>query len=227
MKLTQFTNTRVVNAVRALRENYDINLRLEKLDKKGCQTLLKQVREVMAESKSKPGQAAKINSQQHMKLVFMEQALSGWLKYLNSRVPTIVVENKEVSKSESFLAAQEMANSLQDVVEEISDMLNKELPALVQSIETNIGIKESQAFKQSVTEVLNNLLNSVKESTDNMNTAVNALTGGEMPDMGAPAMPAPAGGESELPEMPGGGETPAVPELPEPPSVPGAGRERR
>lgn len=223
MKLTHFTNTRAANAVRALRENYDVNLRLEKLDRKSCQTLLGKVREVMAEAKAIPGSTSKIDTSKHMKLVFMEQALSGYLQYLDSRVPSIVVENKEVSKSESFLAAQEMANSLQDVVEEVSDMLNKELPALVQSIETNIGIKESQAFKQAVTEVLNNLLTSVREGTDSMNNAVNALTGGEMMPIAAPGAEAGAPATA-MPEAP---PAPEAPELPEPAGVPGAGRERR
>ena len=228
MKLNDFTNSRAASAVRALRENYNVNLRLENLDRTRCVSMLREVKKIMSESRSQPGYSAKSTSSEHMKLVFVEQALSSHLQYLNSRIPEIVLENKEVDRSEVLLAAQEMANSLQDMVEDVSDMLNKELPALVQSIENKIGIREAASFKQSTGELLNNILNTLKEGTDNLSNSVNGLTGEEGV---APEMAAPEGlpGVGEVPEMPTG-ELPA-PETQEEPELmgteAGAGRSRR
>ena len=209
MKITDFTSSRAALAVKALRENYNINLPLADIDRKKCASMLTQVRTTIRENQQRPGgQTAAVTNRNHMKLVFIEQALSNHMEYLKSRTARIVLENQTVAKSEVFLAAQDMANSLQKMVDDISEMLYKELPALVQSAENKIGLDEAAAFKQSAEETLNGMLDMLKQGVDGMNNAVNTLTGEEtMPTGGA---------EAGMP----GEEMPAAPEEPAPPTAP-------
>lgn len=223
MKLKNLNQSRAATAVRALRENYNIDFRLDKLNRKNTQIMLNKVREQITENKHTTGQSSRVHSHNNMKLVFMEQALASHLAYLNSRVPQIVVENTVVDQSQVYLAAQEMAKSLQDMVEELSDMLNKELPALIQTSEGKIDENLRQTFEKNSTEILQGMLNGLRDGTKRMNGAVNTLTGTGGAEQAEPAQAAAPMGAEQQPEMP----APAPTEEPEMPAVPGAGRTRR
>jgi hypothetical protein len=173
-----------------------------------------------------------------MKLVFMEQALSQHYSALKSRPQTrIVVENEEVEKSQTILAAQDMVDSIQKMVEQVSDMIVKELPALVDSVQSEIGVNESSSFQQQATEALTSLQAALTQSQTTMKAAVNGITGqggaaafddGMGADMGM------AGGEEfadldATEELPDGGEEDISADIEEPemPAVGPVGRAKR
>jgi len=117
-------------------------------------------------------------SPSYMKLVFMEQALADHFSYLQSLPRTrIVVENEEVEKSQVVLAAQDMVDQVQKMVEEVSDMLVKELPALCAGVQSEIGVNESETFNQQVTEALTSLQASLTQSKGTLQSALNGITG--------------------------------------------------
>lgn len=223
MKLKNLNQSRAATAVRALRENYNINFSLDKLSRKNTQFMLNKVRQQITENKHTTGQSGRVHGHDNMKLIFMEQALASHLADLNSRVPQIVVENTVVDQSQVYLAAQEMAKSLQDMVEELSDMLNKELPALIQTSEGKIDENLRQSFEKNSTEILQGMLNGLRDGTKRMNGAVNTLTGTGGAGAAEPAQPMAGMGAEQQPEMP----APAPAEEPEMPATPGAGRTRR
>jgi hypothetical protein len=55
----------------------------------------------------------------------------------------------------------------------------KELPALVSSIESEIGVNESQSFNDQVSQQLDALSSTLKETMTGLKSAVNGLTGQE------------------------------------------------
>jgi hypothetical protein len=147
----------------------------------------------------------------------MEQALSKQFAYLSTHRPRIVVENEEVEKSQTILAAQDMVDSIQKMVEQVSDMIVKELPALVDSVQSEIGVNESSSFSQQATEALTSLQAALTQSQGTMKEAVNGITGqggAEAFDAGADMgadMGAGMGGEEDFSmdateELPDGGE---------------------
>jgi hypothetical protein len=96
------------------------------------------------------------------------------------------------------------------MIEEVNDMLVKELPALTDSIQSEIGVNESAAFNQSASEALTTLNQTLSASKTTLQTALNQLTGVGSPEaFGAP----PPGGEEmavtdiATKEVPGGEET--------------------
>ena len=63
------------------------------------------------------------------------------------------------------------------MVEDVSDMLVKELPALVDSIQSEIGSNESDAFNSQVSEALSELNSSLATTKSGLQKALNAITG--------------------------------------------------
>jgi hypothetical protein len=175
--------------------------------------MLSKVRGLMSESKASNKFYESTGNGSYMKLVFMEQALSKQFAYLSTQRPRIVVENEEVEKSQTILAAQDMVDSIQKMVEQVSDMIVKELPALTDSVESEIGVNESQTFNQQATEALTSLQATLSQSQATLKSALGGITGqggAEAFDAGAD-MGADMGGQEDFSmdateELPDGGE---------------------
>lgn len=233
MNLTELAQPKKKQAQRALREHFEINIDLNSMNAQKTRSMLTKVRGLLKESaRSVHGTNA---SPAHLKLVMMEQMLSQ--HYSDIRVQSrIVTENEEVEKSQVILAAQDLIDQLQKMVEQISKMNAEELPAVVSGISNEIGTSESESYNQSVSEALTTLLAAVTTAKGSLTSSLGVITGDSGGDMGGDMG---FGGEEEFSgeeELPGGGEeefsgeeeTDALPELPEPEEeLGGAGRELR
>lgn len=184
MELNELNGKNV--ARRALKESFSYNFDTSRMNKSQTRTMLSKVRGLISESRMSHDFHRNQTNPTHMKLVFMEQALSSHINYLNSLPkPRIVVENEEVEKSQVILAAQDMVDSVQKMVEEVSDMLVKELPALSDSIESEIGVQESEQFNSQVSQALASLNSSLQETQATLKSALNSITGKGGPDFDA------------------------------------------
>lgn len=177
MKLTDFDKK--VYAPRALAENYKMSFDPSSMSKMDTQKMLKKVRSLAMEAKEAPDFHKNQTSPGYMKLVFMEQALvQHYNELLNQPQTRIVVENEEVEKSQVVLAAQDLVDSIQKMLEDVGQMQVKELPALVDSIESEIGANESQAYNDVVSAQLDTLSGALKEAFAQMKSARDSITGG-------------------------------------------------
>jgi hypothetical protein len=192
MKLTDFDQK--VYAPQALAENYKLSFDVSKMSMPAIKDMLKKVRTLAMEAKGSPDFYKNQTSPAYMKLIFMEEALVKQYNDLASRPRTrIVFENEEVEKSQVVLAAQDMVDEVQKMVENVSDMMVKELPALVDSIQSEIGVNESEQFNAQVTEALTSLTATLTQSKTTLQAALNTITGqgmaaaafGAAPDAGA------------------------------------------
>lgn len=239
MKLTDFDNREF--SKQALKENYNLPFDISTLSKTAAKNMLSRVRGLISEAKQSSDFYKTQANPTYMKLVFMEQALATHFNSVKATpVPRIVVENEEVEKSQVVLAAQDMVDSVQKMLEDVSDMLVKELPALVDSIQSEIGVNESEQFNTQVSEALSGITAALTQSKATLQSALNVVTGqgGGFEDAmaGEEGMP---GEETFGDEM--DGEMPAAPEemgaevpaemppeeAPEAPPVAGAGRAKR
>jgi hypothetical protein len=235
MNLTELAQPKKKQAQRALREHFEINIDLNGMNAQKTRAMLLKVRGLLKEStRSAHGTNA---SPAHLKLVMMEQMLAQ--HYSDVRVQArIVTENEEVEKSQVILAAQDLIDQLQKMVEQISKMNAEELPAVVGGISNEIGTSESETYNQSVSEALTTLLAAVTTAKGSLTSSLGVITGEGGGDMmgGDEGF---GGGEEEFSgeePLPGGGEEEfsgeeemdAMPELPEPEEELGsAGRELR
>ena len=237
MKLTDFDKNPIENATRALKEHYNVPFNVRKMSYAQARDMLYKVRGLMSETKKSNDFYESQQNSSYLKLVFMEQALSKHFAEISLRKPRIVVENEEVEKSQVVLAAQDLVDQVQKMVEEVSDMLVKELPALTDSVQSEIGVNESETFNQQVSEALTSLQAALTQSQATLKTALNGITGqggaeafDAGGDMGAPAPGGDMGAELDVEEpLPGGGEEEMDIgiEAPEEEPLGGAGRPKR
>lgn len=214
MKLTEFNAKPSMIAKKALNENFNTKINLENMSLYDTKRMLTKVKGVVAEMRQGNEAGKREQNPAYLKAVMLEQALIhhyGELKALPMYNTRIVVENEEVEKSQVILAAQEMVDSIQKMVEEVSDMLVKELPAVVDGVNSEVGTNEGQQFNDQVSQALTSLQAALTGSKTGIQGALGVITGqgggfdaqpgmgddmtGGMGDeMGAPDM----GGEAEL-----------------------------
>ena len=178
MKLTDLDTSRRNNAYKALKEHYELPFNVDNMGIAPTRAMLQKVRGLMTETKQSPDFYESQSNPAYMKLVFMEQALADHFAELRMQPqPRIVVENEEVEKSQVVLAAQDLVDSVQKMLEEVGQMKVKELPALVAGIESEIGVTESQTYNEQVTAQLDALSTTLNDAYVAMKAALNQVTG--------------------------------------------------
>lgn len=196
MKLTDLDNKNY--ASKALAENFEMKFDTSKLDKMKTVTLLQQVHGLIKESRNSSDFHKNQNSPAYLKLVFMAEALTQHYNELKSRPSArIVLENEEVEKSQVVLAAQDMVDSIQKMLEDVGQMQVKELPALVSSIESEIGVQESESYNDQASAQLDALSATLKDAFAGMKAALGTITG-QSPAPFAPSAEEPS---DELPPV--------------------------
>ena len=120
----------------------------------------------------------------------------------------------EVQQAQVVLAAQDMVDKMQDMIEDSTEMQFKELPALVDSIKNQIGQEQAAQFNTDAQAALSGLVQNLQASKQQLEQALGVVTGQgpvAMPgsDMGAAGgmgMPPAPGGDMGLAGPPPGGE---------------------
>jgi len=89
------------------------------------------------------------------------------------------LSESEVQQAQVVLAAQDMVDRMQKMLEDVTSMQFKDLPALSSSIQTTIGTTEAQAFNDAAGQSLAVLVDSIQAAKVEMETAQGTLTGVE------------------------------------------------
>jgi len=97
---------------------------------------------------------------------------------LRTKSGRYLTEN-EVQQAQVVLAAQDMVDRMQSMLEDITSMQFKDLPALSSSIQTTIGTTEAQAFNDAAGQSLAVLVDAIQASKVEMEAAQGTLTGVE------------------------------------------------
>jgi hypothetical protein len=90
----------------------------------------------------------------------------------------------EVGEAEALMAAQDMVDRIQGMLEDVGEMLNEELPPLTDSLRRSAGADAAASFNSSSSETLNSLLEACRSSREAMANSVAGLSGGEPTTMG-------------------------------------------
>jgi len=134
-----------------------------------------------------------------MELITVQEGLSAWLE---EKRRTLV--EGEVGNAEVLLAAKDMVDSIQDMIEDVSKMQNEQMPALIDTIRDQIGTEQADQFKGAVGQVLGIILQQLTDAREQTDNAARNLAGEGSPDMGmgggadlGPDLGAPEGGDLE------------------------------
>jgi hypothetical protein len=86
-------------------------------------------------------------------------------------------EATELQQAQVVLAAQDMVDQIQGMIEDISAMQFKDLPALVNSIRNDIGMDQAQQFNNDATAALQGLIQGLQGTKTQLESAQGILTG--------------------------------------------------
>ena len=127
----------------------------------------------------------------YMELLMVRESLNRWMRENQNLMES------EMGKSEAILAAKDMVDSIQDMVEKVSKMQVEQLPALIDTIRDQIGMAEADQFKSAMGDLLQNISQSLSQARETADSSARGLAGedigGGMGGLGAP-MGAPAPG---------------------------------
>ena len=216
---------------------FNSTLPVDQMNKWQTRRLLSRVRTALSEHRTRPDFHKSERDPAYLKMLMMEQALTDHLKSGAIPEPRRIYES-EVQQAQVVLAAKDMIDSIQKMIEDVSEMQFKELPALVDSIRNQVGTAEADQFNQAAGAALSGMVQNLQGSKTQLEQAQGVLTGqgpvgGTAPDLGAAgAMPGAEGGMAAMPPPPGGdieADLSLDANLPEPDSGGGAalGRKRR
>jgi hypothetical protein len=242
MKLNEMTQSKKEIASKALKENFELNLDFDKMGLKQTANMLTKVRGLIAETRKSADYHTRHSNPGYLKAVMMEQALAS--HYADLKVEQqIVLENEEVQKSQVILAAQDMIDTVQKMIEQISKLKVEELPAVVTGVKNEVGANEGDQYEQSAMQALQTLEQALTDAKGGLTQALGSITGetegfgdegeeefggeelGGMGDEGMGDMGDDLGGGDMGGDM--GGELPEMPEEEEPEELGNAGRKMR
>ena len=98
-----------------------------------------------------------------------------------------ILKESEIQQAQVVLAAQDLVDKMQDMVEEVSELQFKDLPALVESIKNQVGVDQAMQFNTDATGALAGLLQNLQGAKQQLEAALGVVTGTGGPDMSAMA----------------------------------------
>jgi hypothetical protein len=125
------------------------------------------------------------------------------------------LQESEVQQAQVVLASQDMVDQVQKMLEQVSAMQFKDLPALVDQVKNQVGVDQAMQFNTDASAALTGMIQNLQASKQQLEGALGVVTGQapvvpgeemgvEMPDTGeeVPAeLPAPDGEEDLDAEM--------------------------
>jgi hypothetical protein len=134
----------------------------------------------------------------YMEMFMVRESLHRWMVENQGRF----LAESEMAKSEAILAAKDMVDSIQDMLEKISKMQNEQLPALLDTIRDQVGTEQAEGFKGSVSPLLQQLAQTLQQGRETADNAARTLAGEGGSDMSMGSdLGADLGAEAPAPEM--------------------------
>ena len=118
-----------------------------------------------------------------------------------------LLRESEVQQAQVVLAAQDMVDEVQSMLEKVTSIQFKDLPALVDQIKNQVGVDQAMQFNTDATAALAGLVQNLQQSKQQMDAALGTVTGQAAPavpgmddtGMGGELPPEPMPGEEQMP----------------------------
>jgi len=185
---------------RVMESRFGFSIDYDNLTYAKAQRLHKAINENMNNIRKSFGAHTVEKNPKYVELMLVREGLDKWLHSEQG------LFESEIGASEARLAAQDIVDSIQDMMEKIGKMQNEQVPALIATIRDQIGMEQSEAFKTAVKPILDTLYQAVVSSQEQAEQAVLQLAGEAAPagdmnmNLGAPDETG-LGGDAMAPEM--------------------------
>ena len=204
MRLTEMgvkPTSKKINKV--MESRFGVTIDYDNLNFPKAYVLARELTESLDQIKRSHGIHVAETNSKYMQLLMVREGLHRWMVENNQQL----IMESEMGKSQAILAAKDMVDSIQDMLEEVSKMQNEQMPALLDTIRDQIGMEQADAFKGAVEPLLANMVQQLSSARSTADDAARQLAGeqvaqpmgmGMAPPAGAPGMPAPDGTENDL-----------------------------
>ena len=138
---------------------------------------------------------------------------------METRLSRRLREASEVQQAQVVLASQDMVDQVQKMIEQVTSMQFKDLPALCDQIKNQVGVDQSAQFNTDATAALAGLVQNLQGSKQQLESALGVVTGQAPVVPGEDMMSAPdtdAGLPMDGEELPAELPAPEEEELPTP-----------
>ena len=127
-----------------------------------------------------------------------EAAMKGDVSMFTDLIDSILNEEVDVEQAEVVMAVRSLADDVQSQIERISDMMNKDVPAIADQMRAEQGATAAQQFSDTISGNLSTYLEAAKSCKATIDQQVMSLSGeapadaGGLGDTGLGGMDAPA-----------------------------------
>lgn len=177
------TNSRKMNNL--MESRFGFKLDYDRLTYVKAQQLVKLVNENLQRIRHSFGVHTAERNPKYMELLMIRESIGRWMKENQHLMES------EMGKSEAILAAKDMVDSIQDMVEKVSKMQVEQLPALIDTIRDQIGMAEADTFKNAMGQLLTNISQELGQARETADTSARALAGEDMGGMSMGGMGGP------------------------------------
>lgn len=167
-----------------MQSRFGFKLDYDRLTYPKAEQLSKLVSENIARIRHSYGIHQAERNPKYMELLMVRESLGKWMNENRQ------LFESEMGKSEAILAAKDMVDSIQDMVEKVSKMQVEQLPALIDTIRDQIGMAEADNFKNAMGQLLTNISQELATARETADTNARQLAGEDMGGMPG-GMPAP------------------------------------
>lgn len=136
-----------------------------------AQRLSKALGENITSIKKSFGSHTAEKNPKYMELMLVKEGLDKWMGSEQG------LFESEMGRSEAVLAAKDIVDSVQDMLEKISKIQNEQVPALIDTIRDQIGSEQAEEFKTSISPTLTELYTSLSAARETVDTSVRILSG--------------------------------------------------
>jgi hypothetical protein len=199
MRLTEMgvkPTTKKINKV--MESRFGVKIDYVNLNFPKAYVLARELTESLDRIKRSHGVHVAEKNPKYMELLMVREGLHRWMVENKQQL----IMESEMGKSQAILAAKDMVDSIQDMLEEVSKMQNEQMPALLDTIRDQIGMEQADAFKGAVEPLLANMVQQLGAARSTADDAARALAGEPVAapmGMGMSAAPAPGGMPGEMP----------------------------
>ncbi len=198
MKLAEMARTSPKKINKLMESRFGFSINFDKLTVERAERLSETINANLDKIRYSVNLHTAERNPRYMELLTVQEGLRAWLE--QNRRP---LTEGEVGNAEVLLAAKDMVDSIQDVIEKVGKMQNEQLPQLLDSIRDQVGSEQADQFKQAVGATLESLMQNLQAAREGVDSGVGILTG-QAPqpmDMGMGGPAAEVG--AELPAVPG------------------------
>jgi hypothetical protein len=200
MKLTELSNHKKTSQVKKIFEGFfEQKLNVDVLPPAQAKQLLQKVKSLLETYKSSANFYQSEKNPSYIKLLMIEQSLTDRMTDFDKNKTMSRIDESEVQQAQVVLAAQDMVDQVQGMLEDVSELQFKDLPALVDSIKNQIGLDQSSQFNQDASQALSSLVQNLQLAKQQLETALGVVTGqvGAVDTLPAPGLPT----DQELPPV--------------------------